>query len=265
LVDWTEILLDASKEVQRTSRQLEASRSGRSKVGIGASGDETLLVDSEAESAALSVISQVGNTRIVTEEKGELGSNTARWTVVIDPIDGSSNFERGLPFYCTSMAVVEGKSIADVKFAVVRNLVTGEVYQASRGGGARKGKRDLHCSSVEKLEEAVVMLDASRTTARILTQMIPLSISVKRLVHFGANALETCLFAEGKVDGIVDIRRRMRIVDFAGSFLIAAEAGATITDETGAVLKVPIGLGERLNVVAGGNRGIHKQLLVKLA
>jgi myo-inositol-1(or 4)-monophosphatase len=264
MVDWIDVLLEAAKRVEDVSRRLKQSPKGRRILGIGAAGDKTMLVDREAEDSVLEVITQVDDIRIITEEGGETGEKNARWTVVIDPIDGSSNFERGIPFYCTSLAVLEGKTVDSIKFAVVKNLVSGDTYLASRGGGAMKGGKQIYSSGVVALEEAVLVVDTSRTTGKVLRALIPLGTSVKRQVHFGANALEACFLAEGLVDGMVDIRRKMRITDFAGGYLIAKEAGAIITDERGGEFAPSVNLKERFSFVMGANRKIHRGILAKM-
>src|SRR2546428_11320730 len=112
------------------------SEDQRRVVGVGASGDKTLVIDRDAESAAIETLLQAGDVRIVSEERGEVGSRRARWTVLLDPIDRSANFERAIPFYCTSLAAVEGGRLSQTKHALVRNLVSGDVYYAEVAVGA---------------------------------------------------------------------------------------------------------------------------------
>jgi fructose-1,6-bisphosphatase/inositol monophosphatase family enzyme len=100
-----------------------------------------------------------------------------------------------------------------------------------------------------------------RSPASEIVRVAGLVSSVKRQVHFGANALEICLVAEGKLDGFVDIRGRMRITDFAAGYLIATEAGAQVTEHDGSVLNPGLNLAERFRVVAAGNKALHKKVL----
>ena len=80
-------------------------------------------------------------------------------------------------------------------------------------------------------------------------------------MHLGANALELCYLAEGKIDAFVDIRGEIRITDFAAAYLIAAEAGAVITDENGGKLEPDFDLRERFSFVGSANEFIHKEIL----
>ena len=95
-------------------------------------------------------------------------------------------------------------------------------------------------------------------------RLVPLVVSVKGQLHFGANALELCLLAEGKVDLFVDLRGRMRVTDLAGGRVIAQEAGATLTTGRGRELDAALNLEERLDVLAAANAGLHARLLARL-
>ncbi len=260
MVEWESLLNEAAERVQKITRTLSKSGEGSTKLSEGAGGDRTMLVDRETEDACIDVFSGVSDARIVTEERGELGSAKARWTVVIDPLDGSSNFERRLPFFCTSIGVADGGRLQDVKFGIVRNLLSGETYYAERGE-SRKDGRPIRSSMQKELRDAAFAIDMCRSPASEVVRIAGLVSSVKRQVHFGANALEICLVAEGKLDGFVDIRGRMRITDFAAGFLIAREAGARITERDGSALNPGLNLTERFRVVAAGNRMLHTKVL----
>ena len=124
MVDWEPILKEAGKQVQEISDRLKGTERGRESRGRGAGGDITMRVDAEAEECIVKLVrGQVRDVRVVAEEAGVIGAGRARWTVVVDPIDGSTNYARGLPFYCTSIAVLEGESLEHVKYGLVRNLI----------------------------------------------------------------------------------------------------------------------------------------------
>jgi myo-inositol-1(or 4)-monophosphatase len=234
-------------------------------VGTGASGDETLLADREAERIIIRALSsRVKGVRILSEEAGEVGGKSAKFVAMVDPLDGSSNFKRGIPFYCTSVAIAEGNRLADVTFGLVRNLVNGDVYYAERGRGATKNGRRITTSRTSDLQEAVLAVDLSRTDERTFASLARAIASAKRQVHFGANALELCLLAEGLVDGFVDVRGKTRIVDFAAGYLIAKEAGALFSGREGEELAPELEMRERFGFVASANPGLHGQVLASL-
>lgn len=263
-VQWRKLLLDASVRVQRATDTLLSGGGRRKRVGTGASGDVTLLADQKAEEALISALSKVKGLRVLSEEVGEVGERGARLLAVLDPVDGSSNFERGIPFYCTSVAIVMGERLDGLEAGLVRNLVTGDVYYAEPGRGAFKNGRRIRTSSTSRLQDAVLGVDMSRTDGKVIESLVPLMTAIKRQVHYGANALELCFLAEGMTDGLVDIRGRMRVVDFAASYLIAKEAGAVITSESGSKLDPDLNLKSRFGFVASANHALHELVLQQI-
>ena len=241
----------------------EIARSGKREksLGVGASGDKTILADKVAEDEILDAIHSLGEISVLSEEAGWVGDPGSKVLAIVDPLDGSSNFERGIPFYCTSVAVSQGKTLDDVFLAVVRDLVSGAVYVAKKGRGASKDGSKIATSGVTKVGDAVIGIDLSRASREIVNSLVPLVTSAKRQVHFGANALEMCYFAEGKIDAFVDLRGRIRISDLAAAYLIAEEAGASITDHLGRPLSPEFDLGRGFSIIASANPGLHKEIL----
>jgi myo-inositol-1(or 4)-monophosphatase len=221
----------------------------------------TTVADKKAEDVLLGALIRVEGLRVLSEEAGEVGSQQARVLAIVDPIDGSSNFERGIPFYCTSVAIAGGRSIGDVNFGIVRDLVRGDVYTATRGGGAKKNGKRIRTSKTSELSKAVVGIDVSKASQGVLRSLLPLVGCIGRQVHYGANALELCLMAEGMTDAFVDVRGRMRTVDFAAAQLIAAEAGAVLSEPGGGELRFSLDLTSRFSFVASANKLLHDKIL----
>jgi myo-inositol-1(or 4)-monophosphatase len=230
-------------------------------VGVGASGDRTTVADKKAEEVLISALTRVEGLRVLSEEAGDVGSPQAEFLAIVDPIDGSSNFERGIPFYCTSVAIAKGPALGDVYFGMVRDLVSGDVYTANRGRGAKMNGKGIRTSKTIDLSKAVVGIDISRASQAALKSLLPLVGRVGRQVHYGANALELCFMAQGMTDAFVDVRGRMRPVDFAAAQLIATEAGAVVTAPEGGELRLSMDLGSRFSFVASSNRSLHGKIL----
>ena len=265
MVEWESVLREAGERVQEVSDRLVGSHEGIERLGEGASGDVTMRVDREAEDAIIDAIGQKGrDIRIVAEERGESGEAGARWTVIIDPIDGSSNFERQIPFYCTSIAVLDGGTLETASHALVRNLVNGDTYYSQSGSRSTKNGGEMRTSAVQELQRAIVGIDISKTSLPIVRSVSELIASVRRQVHFGANALEACFMAEGSIDGFVDVRGRMRVMDLAAAYLIGRQAGATFTDGRGGPLSPRISVKERFSVVGAANPVLHRRIFAKL-
>jgi myo-inositol-1(or 4)-monophosphatase len=145
--------------------------------------------------------------------------------------------------------------------AMVRNLVTGDVYYAEKGKGATKNGKRIATSKTSDIREAILGVDLSRTDEETYAGLARLITSAKRQVHFGANALELCFLAEGMIDAFVDVRSKTRIVDFAGGYLIAKEAGAVLSTRSGDELLTRLEMRERFSFVASANPQLHKAIL----
>src|SRR5206468_12538926 len=103
-------------------------------VGAGEGGDDTTAVDKAAEDAILARLREIDDVTIVSEEVGRFGSGST--VVVVDPIDGSLNAKRGIPFFSVSIAVAGGETMGDVHFGYIYDFGTGEEWTAERGRGA---------------------------------------------------------------------------------------------------------------------------------
>lgn len=258
--DLEKALVEATEKVRDTVAA-RAARGGRGRsVGVGAAGDSTILADKEAEDVLLKALEPFG-ARVLSEEAGMTGDPKGGVLAVVDPLDGSSNFERGVPFYCTSVAMVEGRRLEDVTLGVIRDLVRGDIYIARRGKGATKNGKRIRTSSTTKPSDAVVGIDISRSTPQLVSRLAGLASGVKRQTHYGANALELCYVADGRIDAFVDLRGKMRITDFAAAYLIAKEAGAELTDERGGKLVPHFDLDHRFSFVASANQRLHGEIL----
>jgi myo-inositol-1(or 4)-monophosphatase len=259
--EWEKLLLGATERVMGKVSSLALRGEGGKSVGTGASGDRTLLADKVAEDELMNALLAVTGTRVLSEEAGFRGDPDGSTLAVVDPLDGSSNFARGIPFYCTSVAVVEGNALEDIRVGVVRDLVTGDVYHAVRGKGAKKNGAPVRSSQVTDVSQAVVGIDVSRGGSELIGRLAPLIGAASRQVHFGANALELSCVSDGTIDAFADIRDKIRITDLAAAYLVAAEAGAVISDVWGRELRTVFDLEHRLSFVASANVQLHKEIL----
>ncbi|NOZ28867.1 MAG: inositol monophosphatase [Chloroflexi bacterium] len=154
-------------------------------------------------------------------EAGEVGG--AEWQWIIDPLDGTTNYARGMPSYCVSIALQHwGESFIGVVYDPVRD----HLFHARRGEGAWLNGRRLRVSRTEGLAEAIVGYDWPRGDRgrRVLTGMIDrLSWDVIAIRSMGAAALGLCYVAAGWYDAYMN--PELRIWDIAAGFLLVEEAG----------------------------------------
>ncbi len=165
--------------------------------------------------------------RVISEEWFDDYEPGEDWILVVDPIDGTSNLSRGIPFSAVSLAIAESDSMEGVYAGMVRNIFTGETYIAYRGRGAYKDGREIRVSKTLKTIDAFISIS-------IIHQYPGVSPTLELLRytnyprHFGSAALEDCMVAEGRLDAHVDVRGSLRVFDIAASQLIVREAGGHV-------------------------------------
>jgi myo-inositol-1(or 4)-monophosphatase len=218
-----------------------------------------------AEKAIVEVIQQHGiSFTLISEESGvkEFGTKPNQCYVTVDPIDGTTNLIRGLPFYASSIAVSAKSVLSSVYAALVADLLHDTTYTALKGKGAYRDGERIKPSALASLEEAVMGLDLNTYKMRnVAPQLTRLIEETRHIRHFGANALELCYVADGTTDAFVDIRGKLRSTDMAAGFLILREAGGTITTPEGEVLDVKLDPKQKIRFIASGNTQIHKAIL----
>ncbi len=264
--DWLRILLECKSQVQRqTSPLLDTLQTQPSNLGVGAGGDQIRQIDLVAESAitATLVKNHVSFT-LISEESGirEYGTAPGQAYVTTDPIDGTTNLTRGIPFYATSIAVSTAPTLETVHTALVTDLVHNQTYTAQRGKGAKCNNTSIAPSENTSLEEAVIGVDIN--TFKI-DELVPKFIGIikrtKHLRHLGANALELCYVADATTDAFIDLRGKLRTTDMAAGSLIIKEAGAKMTTPEDKALNVRLDPKQKVSFIATGNTQLHKTLL----
>jgi len=265
-VNWSEILRECKRHIQAAiAPLLKTLNQPQPDLGVGAGGDPLKKVDLAAEGAIVEVLKghEVSFT-LVSEESGvrEYGESAGECYVTCDPIDGTTNLVRALPFYATSIAVSREPRLDKVHAGLVADLFHDVTYVAEKGKSAHRDGHKLVPSSVVSLEEAVVGVDLnSCKVERIVPRLMGLISRTKHIRHFGANALELCYVADGKTDAFVDIRGKLRTTDMAAAWLILGEAGAVITGPDGEALGVRLDPKQKVEFVASANPEIHKTIL----
>ncbi len=244
---------------------LATIREPQPNLGIGAGGDAMKPMDLAAETAIVDTLTQhrVSFT-LISEESGvkQFGVNSDECFVTVDPIDGSTNFMHGLPFYCCSIAVSRKRTLNDVYAGLVADLAHDIAYMAFEGKGAYRDGKKIQTSKNVSLEEAVVGLDLNTYKVKeLVPKLTPLIAKTKHIRHFGANALELCYVANGLTDAFVDIRGKLRTTDVAAGFLILKEAGGIVTTPNNQVFNVELDPKQTISFIASGNMEIHKKII----
>ena len=202
--------------------------------GRGLSGDRATQyhLDVAADEVARRVLGGAG-FRVISEESGTSGSGDL--TVVVDPIDGSTNCDRGVPFFSTSIAVLRGDELIA---GLVRNQATGTVFEGELGSGATRDGLPIHPTTETDITKAIVGSSGYPSH----------NLGWAQNRSLGAASLEICLVADGSLDvyGVAQ-GTGLNTWDYLAGLLIAREAGAFAADyydeelvTTTAVIRHPV-------------------------
>jgi myo-inositol-1(or 4)-monophosphatase len=268
--EWIQILIHCRNKVQKNTKPLLGEmRKPQPNLGMGAGGDPVKKIDLAAEKAIMDTLEKYASSfTLISEESGliEHGREPGQCYVTADPVDGTTNLTRGIPFYATSIAVSSEPSLETVHTALVTDLFHGTTYTAQRGAGAFRDDERITSSTNFSVEEGVIGIDLnSYRIQKLASKLTALMSEAKHLRHFGANALELCYVADGTTDAFIDIREKLRTTDVAAASLIIGEAGAKMTTPEGKQLKVRLDPKQTMAFVASGNANIHKRILDLIA
>lgn len=180
-------------------------------------------LDVVADAVVLDLLHPMGMA-VVSEESGRSGPPDAPVTVVVDPVDGSTNCSRGIPYWAISLCAVDGDGPL---CSLVRNQATGSVTTAVRGRGASRDGVPLVPSPVKAVGDAVIDLSG----------LPPRPLGWKQFRALGSAALALCDVAAGALDAHVDAVGQAPW-DYLGGMLACTEAGAVVADARGRPLAV---------------------------
>ena len=138
----------------------------------------------------------------------------------LDPLDGTTNFSSGLPYFCISIALIDGGRVVS---GVVYDPVRDECFRADEGQGAWLNDRRLELAgSRASLRESVAIVDLKRLGPELVVRLAR-SSPYRSQRNFGAVALEWCWMAAGRAD--LYLHGSQKLWDYAAGTLILAEAG----------------------------------------
>ncbi len=254
MTDWLTLCRAARDDVARVLVELPGRAEREPVVGHGEGGDDTTAIDAAAETAILDRF-RGEDVTLVSEEVGVLGNG--RWTVVVDPIDGSINAKRGIPFFSISIAVADGSTMDDVVFGYVHDFGSGEEWTATRGGGALLNGKPF----TERPKDTLEILSFEATTTAYVSEFAARFDGIAhRLRVMGSLAITLCHLAAGRVDGVVSLKPA-RSVDIAAAQLLVREQGLAIDlPEASPFGSAPLDLVGRSRVAAAGNAELCRKL-----
>jgi fructose-1,6-bisphosphatase/inositol monophosphatase family enzyme len=256
-----EVLYRVGVAVHRVFRDAASSPHRAEIVAMGADGSPTEQIDRLAESEILRVLdAERVDWNLISEEIGTVDRGGTR-TLVVDPIDGSHNVFRNLPFSTVSLAL-GSNDLAGVDIGLVRDLNLGTTYWAARGEGAWKDGRPLHVRPWARKGEVLFVNLGVNASERAME----LAHRGRRIRSLGCATLETLAVAGGGGDAYffenTPETRNLRATDIAAVYRILSEAGGGMWDTRGNEIGTfPLTMDRRTSVFAWGDRSFADAIL----
>jgi len=224
---WLELCRACVADIRRVLEELPTRAEREPVLRRGEGGDDTTAVDQAAEDAVVAQLEASGESFVLVSE--ELGTRMfgtgGQRVVVVDPIDGSVNAKRDIPFFAFSLAVAEGPTMGDVVFGYVFDFGTGEEWTATRGEGAFLNGERL---GAVRPKDPIEILSFEGTTASAIAERAgSVSEVADRFRVMGALALSLCHLAAGRVDAVCSLKEA-RAVDIAAAQLLVQECGLVV-------------------------------------
>jgi myo-inositol-1(or 4)-monophosphatase len=242
------IALTAALRLSRRLKSTAAKYDGlcRDEVSYGATGDATYEVDEPVEAAVVDFFTDLKlPCRVMTEDKGVIDyGKDPEYIFLIDPLDGSRNARRGLPLYCSSVAVYDfsANELSQAKYAVVERFDAKEEFVAVEGEGATLNGRRIKASHKTSMDDAIISmgchfassLPSFAQAGRKLGALASRAEREMMVKCYGSTALELAYLACGKTDMLYDIRAETgfslspKTYDIAAGVLLCRQAGAVV-------------------------------------
>jgi myo-inositol-1(or 4)-monophosphatase len=263
VTDWLSVCREATDAVRIAVAALPTRAEREVSLRLGEGGDETTAIDEAAERAVVARLETLHaggvDFKLVSEELGERRYGEVESPViVVDPIDGSMNAKRGIPFFSVSIAVARGPAMRDVVFGFVADLGTGEEWTARRGEGAFLDGRPLEGPGPK--DEIEILSFEATTTAEIASRAEAMQGLALRIRVMGSLALSLCHLAAGRVDAVCSLKP-VRSVDIAAAQLLCRERELVLELPDAPTLDDhPLDLVGRSRIVAGASAGVCAKL-----
>ncbi len=266
-----EELLEISSSLRDSIRSYISENADYGEIIVRRERDVTRKIDMFAERA---LEQELGSrnlcARIISEELGDHifpKGGDPEFTLIFDPIDGSTNAILGIPLFCSSIAYspsVDHVTFDSIQASVVATIY-GKTYYAVKGGNAFVDGKKLPRDLKGKIKPIFSIYTYGAES--IPESLIQFQRGAKNMIFrlLGSIAVEICLVAEGVIDAVIDVRGLISAYDIAGAALILKESGGIITDIQGKELEDEIEKAQNIALIAALEPEIHTRMVDTLA
>jgi myo-inositol-1(or 4)-monophosphatase len=250
-VDYLETAIDLS----RAAGDILNYYAGREKA-VEFKGQANLVTVADKKSEELiigGILARYPSHSILAEESGlTQPGGSVRW--IIDPLDGTTNFAHGYPFYCVSIGVEEN---GEIVCGAVYDPVRDEMYSAARGAGAYCNGERIRVSNVDRLSQALLITgfpyNFREHLDTIIGQFRRFLAASQAVRRGGAAALDLCYVASGRLDGFWELN--LQPWDTAAGRIILEEAGGKVSDFKGTPFSV------YMKEILASNGRLHEEMI----
>lgn len=233
-------IAEVAAEAARAGGQILRESYGRvQSVRFKGATDLVTEVDLRSEQTIVALLQERFPTHQVLAEEGSVGGDDPRHRWIVDPLDGTTNYAHGLKAFSVSVGYErDGKLAAGAVYDPSQD----EMFLATAGGGATVNGQPIRVSETDTLLRALLGTGFPYDRALMpiaLRQFSAVSMQAQAVRRVGSAALDCCWVAAGRFDGYWE--NVVNAWDVAAGALIAIEAGAAITNVTGAPFKVDAG------------------------
>jgi myo-inositol-1(or 4)-monophosphatase len=253
-VDYLETAIDLS----RAAGDVLNYYAGREKI-VEFKGQANLVTAADRKSEELiigGILARYPLHSVLAEESGVTQPGApVQW--IIDPLDGTTNFAHGYPFYCVSIAVEEN---GEIVCGVVYDPVRDELFTAARGSGAFCNGEPIRVSDVDALSQALLITgfpyNFRERLQTVISQFEKFLVASQAVRRGGAAALDLCYVACGRLDGFWELH--LQPWDTAAGRIILEEAGGKVTNFKGSPFSI------YMKEILASNGRLHEEMMAVL-
>lgn len=244
--------------------------SARERTGLtNAKGDAVKVFDLVANDAAIAFLETLSIPLLVaseeTEARRKVGTGTPRHQLVLDPVDGSDNWARGLPLSAVCCAVLERGAPLHPDFvasAVVGPLDWKIPLLAEQGSGAWYGTARLETSTVCHVADAVIAIELNHFAPP--PRIAGVMADARGVRSYGCASRALAFIACGAIDAYIDVRGRLTAESYLAAARLLIESGGCVAGLGGAPLATARSLTDRVALIAAANENLCKEIVERL-
>mgnify|MGYP000026494693 CR=1 FL=1 len=258
-MNYTGLVENILNKAYNAFHEVKQSQKFKEKIKKGYGGDITLYFDEYVEEVIINELKdKVG--KILSEEKGII-EGYGEGIAIVDPVDGSTNTFRDLPFCATTLVLAKGERFQDIIISGTIDLIRGDMF-ISDGNKTYLNGKEVKTSKTVDLNEVIASIDVKLTKESIIygKTLNKILEAVRYIRFFGAIALDLAYVASGKLDAFIVPTPRVRLLDIVGGMFMVKNAGGYVEILNYDLNKVSILENKRVAVLVTNNEELAKKI-----